>query len=84
MRTGSASFSSTPSGGSRTAQARPRAGAGIAPVLCRTEFLCAGLIHQSAWKWNSAKLNFRFHDFCDLRHILRSSVVRSSLVLCLR
>ena len=64
MRTGSASFSSTPvrrvqdSPGRphrRTAQEDcPRAGAGKAPVLCRTDFLCVGLIHLSAWKWNSA------------------------------
>src|SRR5215211_1484030 len=24
-------------------------------------------IHPSAWKGNSQKLNFRFHDFCELR-----------------
>ena len=33
------------------------------------------LIHRSAWKGNSPQLNFRFHDFCEVR---RDGVLRSS------
>jgi len=38
--------------------------AGEAPALLRA------LMHRSAWKVNSAKLNFRFTEFSEVRYTL--------------
>jgi hypothetical protein len=32
-----------------------------------------GVIHQSAWKWNSPKFNFRFTEFSEVRPTLPAS-----------
>jgi hypothetical protein len=47
----------------------------LGPELLRVPFLLYASLHRSAWKVNSAKLNFRYHDFCELR---RDGVLGSS------
>src|SRR5215204_3276285 len=52
---------------------------GPEPRILRGSGLPFTFIHPSAWKGNSQKLNFRFHDFCELRRdgVLGSWSVRS-------
>jgi hypothetical protein len=37
------------------------------------------LIHRSAWKWNSQKLNFRFTEFSEVR---TAPVLHRAVFLC--
>jgi hypothetical protein len=38
-------------------------------VGLRAEQAFLGLIHRSAWKWNSPKLDFRFTEFSEVRQL---------------